>query len=394
MNLTNKHILLGVCGSIAAYKSPDIVRRLQDLGAHVRVVLSEGGQEFITPLSLATVSKHEVYKNLWEHNMEHISLAKWADIVLIAPISANSIATLARGNATDLLSNIILALPNSTSDATPVYIAPAMNKEMFSSQVVSENIALLQDRGVRIIESAQGEQACGDVGKGRMQEPETIAQLIAQDFHSQLAGKQIVITLGATIEKIDPVRYISNFSSGKMGVALANACLQVGANVTLVYGNISVDLPTQSTNIQALSADEMLARVQEQTMDVFISCAAVSDYKVATIEDEKIKKSAETLTLNLVKNVDILATVAQQDNRPLCVGFAAETTQLIAHAKEKLHAKHLDMIVANTIVDGFGGDTNTVVVIDHTTQTQIEQQSKIQIAEKIIQLIEHRYATK
>jgi phosphopantothenoylcysteine decarboxylase/phosphopantothenate--cysteine ligase len=382
MELINKNIILGVCGSIAAYKSPDIVRRLKDFGADVKVVLTSSGAKFVSKLSLETVSQNPVYSELWDSEMEHINLAKWADIVLIAPITANTIATITFGNATNLLGNIILATN------AKLIIAPAMNKEMLLNSAVKENLSVLKQRGVQIIKSESGVQACGDVGVGRLPEPIQIAEFVAQSFYSKLAGKKVVITLGATIEKIDAVRYISNFSSGKMGLALINACLNQGLSVVAIYGNISVDLPQKSKNIQALSGDEMFEVAQEQTKnaDIFISCAAVSDYKVQNIANKKIKKT-DNLTLDLVKNIDILKEIASKKDKLFCVGFAAETDNLLEYAKQKLADKNLDMIIANDVKNGFGGDENEVYIIDEKQQKKLKKAKKSQISEQIVSFI-------
>jgi len=289
--LTNKRIVLGVSGSIAAYKAPDVVRRLQDLGAEVRVILTQGGAKFITELSLQATSKNKVHNNLWDNEAElsmgHIELAKWADAILIAPASANTIANLSAGKACDLLTNVVLA-----TDA-PVLIAPAMNQQMYASSAVKDNLSALLARNIKLISPEFGEQACGDVGEGRLTEPSKIAKQVSEVFSStKLTGKKILITLGATIEPIDPVRYLSNHSSGKMGMALARASIEAGAKVTLIYGNVSIPLSEESTNISVGSGEEMHQAVMEniKDQDVFIACAAVSDYRVKNIEKNKIKK--------------------------------------------------------------------------------------------------------
>lgn len=394
MILQNQNIILGVCGSIAAYKSPDIVRRLQDLGACVKVVLSPSGEKFVSKLCLETVSKNIVFCDLWTGEMEHISLAKWADIILIAPISANTLAKFAGGIADNLLTNIILATK------AQIIISPAMNAEMLNNIATQENLKTLKNRGVKIIQSDNGIQACGDIGEGRMSEPQNIAESVADlTQQTKLNGKKIVITLGATIEKIDPVRYISNFSSGKMGVAIANSCIFMGAKVTVIYGNISVELPQKSTNIQALSADEMLDRSLKNVddCDIFIAVAAVADFKVVSVMENKITKS-DKLTLNLEKTVDILATISAATttkNRPFCVGFAAQTTDLIKNAKNKLLNKNLDMIIANDVSGtdtGFGVDENEVIVITNSQEAKIAKDSKQKIANQIMKIIENQYA--
>jgi len=282
--LTNKNIVLGVSGSIAAYKSPDIVRRLQDLGAEVRVVLTAGGAEFVSERSLQAVSKNKVHDNLWdkeaELSMGHIELAKWADAVVIAPASANTIAKLCHGKADDLLTTLILAT------AAKVLIAPAMNQQMYGSLATQDNLKLLENRSMVIAKPEFGEQACGDIGEGRLAEPTSIALQIAGLFqNTKLAGKNVMITLGATIEAIDPVRFISNHSSGKMGMALASACAEAGATVTLIIGAISVAVESRAKGILVTSANEMLKAVNDNIseQDIFISCAAVADYRPTNI---------------------------------------------------------------------------------------------------------------
>ena len=336
-NLTNKRILLGVSGSIAAYKSPDIVRRLQDLGAEVRVIITSGGRKFVSELSLQTVSKNKVYDNLWDKEAElamgHIELAKWADAVIIAPASANTIAKLCHGKADDLLLTVILATKAS------VLIAPSMNQQMFASKAIKENLKILTNRGVFTIDPEFGEQACGDVGEGRLAEPVEIAKQVANIFsNSALSGKKILITVGGTIEAIDPVRYISNYSSGKMGMALAHACIQAGAKTTLIVGSISVELEKRAEIIFVSSADEMYDAVMKKikTQDLFISCAAVSDFRPTKINLNKIKKDSNLTSIEITKNKDILESVCQLKNKPICIGFAAETENFLANAIAKL----------------------------------------------------------
>ena len=385
MNLIGKNIILGVSGSIAAYKSPDIVRRLQELGAIIKVVLSEGGAKFITKMSLETTSQNEVFDNLWDSKIEHISLAKWADIILIAPASANTIADINSGKATNLLTNIILAT------TAQIIIVPAMNQQMLSNITTQNNLKSLTSNGFIIMQSAFGKQACGDVGMGKMPEPINIAEFVAGTIQcSKLTGKKITITLGATIEKIDPVRYLSNFSSGKMGVALANSCINMGAIVTIIYGNISVKLPTKSKNIQTLSADEMYLEVTKNIGEIFISCAAVSDFKPVIYTNKKIKKS-DNINLKLIKNIDILKTISNDYKKLFCVGFAAETNNLIEYAQNKLINKKLDMIVANNISCGFGTDENEVIVINKNTQIKLTKKSKNKIATEIMQIIAKKF---
>ena len=287
--LTNKRVLLGVSGSIAAYKSPDIVRRLQDLGAEVRVIVTDGGKEFVSERSLQTISKNKVYSNLWDKEAElamgHIELAKWSDIVIIAPGSANTIAKLCHGRADDLLSTVILA-----TDAK-VMLAPSMNQQMFASKAMKDNLEILLKRDIDIIEPGFGEQACGDIGEGRLAEPLDIAKQAADLFtSSSLSGKKVLITLGGTIEAIDPVRYISNHSSGKMGMALAHECIQAGAQTTLIIGSISIDIEKRAEVIRIVSAEDMYKAVMQriESQDLFISCAAVADFRPKNISNNKI----------------------------------------------------------------------------------------------------------
>jgi len=393
--LTNKRIVLGVSGSIAAYKAPDVVRRLQDLGAEVRVILTQGGAKFITELSLQATSKNKVHNNLWDNEAElsmgHIELAKWADAILIAPASANTIANLSAGKACDLLTNVVLA-----TDA-PVLIAPAMNQQMYASSAVKDNLSALLARNIKLISPEFGEQACGDVGEGRLTEPSKIAKQVSEVFSStKLTGKKILITLGATIEPIDPVRYLSNHSSGKMGMALARASIEAGAKVTLIYGNVSVPLSEESTNILVGSGEEMHQAVMEniKDQDVFIACAAVSDYRVKNIEKNKIKKENTELTLELIPNKDILVDVCKLKQKPICIGFAAETQNLIENAQNKLKNKGCDAIILNDVSKrdfGFKNNENEVVFLTKKYSQKIEKNSKQIIGRKIIEIIVEKF---
>ena len=389
--LTNKRVLLGVSGSIAAYKSPDIVRRLQDLGAEVRVVITNGGREFVSERSLQTISKNKVHDNLWDKDAElsmgHIELAKWADIVIIAPASANTIAKLCHGKADDLLSTVILA-----TSAT-VMIAPSMNQQMYASLAMKENLQLLKSRNVIIIEPGFGEQACGDVGEGRLAEPIDIAQQAAELFLSNsLSGKKVLITIGGTIEAIDPVRFISNHSSGKMGMSLAHACIQAGAKTTLVVGSISIDVERRAETIFVTSASEMYDAVMNNitSQDLFISCAAVADYRPSKVSLNKIKKTSNIKSIQLTENKDILASVCKLKDKPICIGFAAETENLIANAKQKLKNKKCDAIILNDISNseiGLKSDENEVHFISEKNSEKIDKNSKQIIAEIIINKI-------
>ncbi|HIF89235.1 MAG TPA: bifunctional phosphopantothenoylcysteine decarboxylase/phosphopantothenate--cysteine ligase CoaBC [Candidatus Thioglobus sp.] len=387
-SLTNKNVLLGVSGSIAAYKSPDIVRRLQDLGAEVRVVLTAGGAEFVSERSLQAVSKNKVNNNLWdkeaELSMGHIELAKWADAIVIAPASANTIAKLCHGKADDLLTTLILAT------TAKVLIAPAMNQQMYGSMATQDNLKILESRGMVIAKPEFGVQACGDIGEGRLAEPTSIAAQTANLFqNTQLSGKNVMITLGATIEAIDPVRFISNHSSGKMGMALATACVEAGATVNLVIGAISVAVESRAESVFVTNADEMLKAVNANIskQDIFISCAAVADYRPASIAKNKIKKDRETLSIDLVKNPDILSNVCQLKDKPICIGFAAETENLLENAQNKLKNKGCDAIILNDVSNakiGLKSDRNEVFFITKKVCEKIEINSKIIIAQKLV----------
>ena len=386
--LNNKNILLGISGSIAAYKSPDIVRRLQDLGAEVRVVLTAGGAEFVSERSLQTVSKNKVHDNLWdkeaELSMGHIELAKWADAIVIAPASANTIAKLCHGKADDLLTTLILAT------TAKVLIAPAMNQQMYASMATKDNLKLLESRNMVIAKPEFGEQACGDIGEGRLAEPTSIAAQTANIFqNTQLSDKNVMITLGGTIEAIDPVRFISNHSSGKMGMALASACIEAGATVTLIIGSISVAVESRAKSMFVTSAQDMheavMNNIDEQ--DIFISCAAVADYRPANIAKNKIKKTRETLSIDLVRNPDILASVCQMKDKPVCIGFAAETENLLENGKNKLKNKGCDAIILNDVSNskiGLKSDQNEVFFITENDCEKIDINSKIIIAQKLV----------
>jgi len=393
--LTNKRVLLGVSGSIAAYKSPDIVRRLQDLGAEVRVIVTDGGKEFVSERSLQTISKNKVYSNLWDKEAElamgHIELAKWSDIVIIAPASANTIAKLCHGRADDLLSTVILA-----TDAK-VMLAPSMNQQMFASKAMKDNLKILLKRGIVLIEPGFGEQACGDIGEGRLAEPLDIAKQAADLFtSSSLSGKKVLITLGGTIEAIDPVRYITNHSSGKMGMALAHECIQAGAKTTLIIGSISIEIETRAEVIRIVSAEDMYKAVMHriESQDLFISCAAVADFRPKHISGNKIKKNNSSVTIELIENQDILASVCQLNKKPICIGFAAETENFIDNAKAKLASKQCEAIILNDVSQseiGLNSDENEVHFITKENCEKIEKNSKPIIAEKLIEKITNYY---
>lgn len=400
--LSGRHVLVAVSGGIAAYKSPDLVRRLREVGATVRVVMTKGAHAFITPLSLQAVSGHPVHDDLLdpaaEAAMGHIELAKWADVIVIAPASANTIARLAHGFADDLLSTLCLAT------TAPIMVAPAMNQQMWSAPAVQDNINRLHDLGLHVIEPASGAQACGDVGAGRMPEPivlrDAVLNLLAP-ADGPLQGLHILMTAGPTREAIDPVRYLSNHSSGKMGYALASQARRLGAKVTLISGPTQLQPPSDVSFIAVESAQEMLEAVESKVAeaDIFIACAAVADYRLAAVAAEKIKKNAESMQLELVKNPDILATVASRDNPPMCVGFAAETQDVVHYAADKLKRKKLALIAANDVSNtsiGFNSDSNAMTLFWHDAQGALQQQElarapKLKIAEAILRQVSELY---
>lgn len=395
--LNNKQILLGVTGGIAAYKSAELIRRLKDYGADVRVVMTKAAQEFITPLTLQALSGNPVHTTLLDPEAEaamgHIELARWADLILIAPASADLLSQLASGAAKDLLTTLCLA-----SDA-PLAIAPAMNQAMWRDTATQQNVETLKTKGAVVFGPAEGAQACGDVGPGRMLEPDQIAELTAAQFQTRsLDGVKLVITAGPTIEAIDPVRYISNHSSGKMGFALAEAAIDAGASVTLISGPVGLATPSHCQRINIKSADEMLNAALQQlpNCDIFIGCAAVADYRPATVAEQKIKKNNQQMTIELIKNPDIISEIAKHPERPFTVGFAAETEQLITHAKAKLSRKNLDMIVANDVSDsriGFNSDENAATLITSHHEETLPLSSKAQMARAIIATIAKTYTT-
>lgn len=395
MQLFNKKILLGVTGGIAAYKTPDLVRKLKAQGADVRVVLTHGAAEFVSPLSLQAVSGNMVHSKLLDEHAEagmgHIELAKWADILLIAPATAHCIAKLANGLADDLLSTLYLAT------TAKVFLAPAMNQQMWHAPATQNNLNRLQLHGVDLIGPAAGEQACGDTGPGRMSEPQDIVStLINQEPSGPLSGKKVVITAGPTREPIDPVRYLSNHSSGKMGYAVAQAAYQAGAEVIIVSGPVTIS-PSPNIHCRYVNtAAEMLNVVMEEIndADIFIAAAAVADYKVAEIAQNKIKKSNDELTLTFIKNPDILKSVAALPRAPFTVGFAAESQDVETYARAKLKNKKLDMIAANDITReglGFNSEENALHVIWHDGDMHLPPDSKVNIARSLITLIAEQY---
>jgi len=390
--LVNKRILLGVTGGIAAYKSADLVRRLQDAGAEVRVVMTPGACEFITPLTMQALSGNPVHTDLLdpraEAGMGHIELARWADLVLIAPASADFLARMTYGHGNDLLSTLCLAT------GAPVAVAPAMNQQMWADPATQKNQLILQEKGVHIFGPGSGSQACGDVGPGRMLEPADLIAMAADIFdYDQLTGQHVVITAGPTREAIDPVRYLTNKSSGKMGFALAVAAVEAGARVTLITGPVALPTPERVQRLDVVRAEEMYQasmEVVEQGCDIFISTAAVADYRPTITADHKIKKSTEEIHLTLVKNPDIIAAVASHEKRPFTVGFAAETQDVIEYAQGKLKNKKLDMIATNDVSGsnvGFNSDNNALTVIWPGGHKVLPLASKTQIAKQLIELI-------
>ena len=397
MIFSNKNILLCVTGGIAAYKSPEIIRLFKKDGADVKVVMTESAKEFITPLTLQAVSGNEIHDSLLdieaERAMGHIELAKWADLILIAPCTAETLSKLNHGRADDLMGAVILA-----SNAS-VYIAPAMNMNMWSNKGTQENFESLSSRGYSFIGPADGEQACGDIGPGRMVEPYEIIKLISLSLENGPFNKKtITITAGPTREQIDPVRYISNNSSGKMGYALADAALELGATVNLVSGPVSIKANKSANLIRVNSANEMLESVIKcmKDSDIFIGCAAVSDFKPVDYSDVKIKKDkSKYFDLELKKNEDILNRVASEFSSSYVVGFAAETSNVNTNAKEKLLSKNLDMIISNDVSNksiGFDVDENEVNIITKDETIFLEKNNKIKIARQILEIINKNLA--
>ncbi len=398
MALTNKRILLGVTGGIAAYKSADLARRLRAAGAEVRVVMTRAAAEFITPLTLQAVSGHPVHRHLLdaesESAMGHIELARWADVILVAPASANFLAKLAHGRADDLLSTLCLA------SAVVVAAAPAMNRRMWDNPATRSNLVLLRSRGVRVFGPGEGEQACGETGPGRMLEPVELVSLTAGLFATGLLeGLRVLVTAGPTWEAIDPVRGISNRSSGKMGYAVAQAAMEAGARVTLVTGPVALAPPERIETVPVVSAQQMYDAVHARIADcrIFIGVAAVADYRPAAVASAKIKKTGERLTLELVRNPDILASIAALKPAPFTVGFAAETEALEAGARAKLEGKGVDLIAANAVGcddGGFDSDYNRLVLIDRRGRVELARLHKTQLARQLIEHIAQGYHAK
>jgi phosphopantothenoylcysteine decarboxylase/phosphopantothenate--cysteine ligase len=411
MQLEQKNVLVGVSGGIAAYKTPDLVRKLKAEGANVRVVLTESASHFVSSLSLQAVSGEKVSMHLLDEDAEagmgHIELARWADIFIVAPATANTIAKLAHGLADDLLTTLALATP------APIFIAPAMNQQMWAAAATTDNMQTLLARGFIQIGPAAGEQACGDVGYGRMAEPLEIVEACASYCAINLAGDskqsskdkpqskiltgmRILITAGPTREAIDPVRYVSNHSSGKMGFAIAKAAVELGAEVILVAGPVNLPSPDKVKRQNVVSAQDMLECVEKHvaTCDVFIACAAVADYRVVQENTQKLKKKAQELSITFTQNPDILKTVATRKNPPFTLGFAAETQNLEAFARAKLEKKHLNMIAANDVSTpglGFDSERNALMVISKNMTHQLAPTTKDALALELLLLMHKEY---
>ncbi|MFK8016767.1 MAG: bifunctional phosphopantothenoylcysteine decarboxylase/phosphopantothenate--cysteine ligase CoaBC [Gammaproteobacteria bacterium] len=401
--LKNKRVLLGVTGGIAAYKSPDLVRRLIDRGATVQVVMTHGAQQFVTPLTFGAVSGQPVRTDLWDEEAEaamgHIELARWADVIVVAPTTAEFMASMAGGKSDNLLATVCLA-----TDA-PILLAPAMNRLMWADAATVHNAEVLRQRGVELLGPGEGDQACGETGAGRMLEPTEIVEqvdkhLILRKRRGPLFGRQVIITAGPTRERLDPVRFLTNRSSGKMGFAIAQAAIELGADVTLIAGPVALTSPDEVERVDVESAQQMYEAVHERIADcdIFISAAAVSDYRAADIAVQKIKKNDDTMSIKLVRNPDILKSVGALDPPPFTVGFAAETNDVKAHALKKLHAKKLNMICANPVGEcaqgkplGFDVDDNELLVLSAGAQVPLARASKHVVARELITLVATRF---
>ena len=385
---TNKKLVLGITGGIAAYKSAELVRLLVKDNIDVQVVMTESATKFITPVTMQALSGKPVFIGMWDssvsNGMPHIELSRNADAILIAPASAEFIAKLVHGRADDLLSTLCLARD------CPLLVAPAMNKQMWENPATQRNIEQLKKDGVSILGPESGDQACGEIGLGRMLEADDLLVLVNAHFTPKiLAGKHVLITAGATLEMIDPVRAITNLSSGKMGYAIAQAAADMGADVTLVSGATSLEAPKGMNNISAKSAESMYQAVMSNisNQDIFIGVAAVADYSPVEISAQKIKKSTASRSLELTPNKDILAEVARLPNAPFCVGFAAESENLLTYAEAKRKAKKLPLIVANLVVDAMGSDENSVTLLDKNGAHPLPRAPKTEVAKLLLQHI-------
>ena len=392
--LNNKQILVGVTGAIAAYKSAELVRQLRRAGAQVKVAMTANARTFIMPLTLQAVSGHPVHTQMSDADrdagMEHIELARWADVIIVAPASANFIARLRIGMADDLLTSLCLAT------SSPVHIAPAMNQQMWQNPATQDNITVLRERGIAVLGPDSGDQACGEYGPGRMLEPDALISKLNEHFTSgSLAGITMLVTAGPTHEPIDPVRYITNRSSGRMGYAVAQAALEAGAKVTLVSGPVSLTPPERARIIRITTAKEMHNAVMEHVTgaDILIAAAAVADYGCDHVAGHKIKKDGNPLSLVLNKTRDVLAQVAGLNNPPYTVGFAAETEQLKNRAREKLVRKKLNLIAANWVDNnrGFEQEENALTVLWPGGEMELATATKPKLARRLIKIIAERY---
>ncbi len=403
--LTGKHILLGISGGIAAYKCAELTRRLIERGAEVHVVMTEAAKEFITPLTMQAISGNPVAESLLdpraEASMSHIELAKWADMILLAPATADLIARVAAGMGNDLVSTAVLA-----TDA-PIAVAPAMNQQMYQNMATQENIATLKRRGMHIWGPDSGEQACGDIGPGRMLQPMDLVERCEAFFRGQhppklLKGKSLLLTAGPTREALDPVRYITNHSSGKMGYALAQAAAAMGAEVTLISGPVALQAPAGIKVIPIETAQQMYLEVMSRVTDndIFIGCAAVADYRPDTVAEHKIKKTtdSDTITIHMIKNPDIIASVAAlKTGRPFTVGFAAETQNVEQYALSKLERKNLDMICANNVSvsgQGFNSNDNALTLYWKDGKKSLPLDSKPALSREILTAVSKRLETR
>jgi phosphopantothenoylcysteine decarboxylase/phosphopantothenate--cysteine ligase len=393
-DIEGRRVLLGVTGSIAAYKSPDIVRRLKEQGAEVRVVLTASAEKLVSPTVFQAVSGEAVRGDIWDEKAEaamgHIELAKWTDLILIAPATANLIAQLAAGSAENLLTTICLA-----SEA-PLTIAPSMNQAMWRDAATQNNCEVLRKRNITFIGPDDGEQACGDTGPGRMSEPADIVNRLARGgMAGRLEGLRIMVSAGPTREAIDPVRFISNRSSGKMGFAVARAAADAGAKVTLIAGPVNLPTPPGVERVDVETTQQMCDAALERVigMDIYIGAAAISDYRPVQVATQKIKKTADTFVLEMLRSPDLLATIAGLDDCPFTVGFAAETENLEQHATDKLKRKKLDMIVANLVGENlcFDADDNEAVVLWQDGRQPLPRVSKQELARQLVEVIASRY---
>lgn len=390
MTFPYKHLVLGITGGIAAYKAAELVRLLVKQGVEVQVVMTEAACQFVTPVTMQALSGKPVFTSMWDgriaNGMPHIELSRAAEAILVAPASADFLARLVHGNADDLLSTLCLAR------ACPLLLAPAMNRQMWENPATQRNVAQLTADGIQVLGPATGEQACGETGLGRMLEPEEIMDLLTKASQPGiLSGKRILVTAGPTVEHFDPVRAFTNLSSGKMGYSIAQAAIEMGADVTLVSGPVSLNAPPGTTLIPVISGQDMLRAVLKniEQQDIFISVAAVSDYRPAHVSTKKHKKDTREFSIELVPNEDILAKVASLPNRPFCVGFAAESENLLAYAEQKRRAKKLPLIAANLVSDSLGTDQTSITLLDDAGEHPLPRGNKSEVARLLLQHIAH-----